>query len=142
MEIYKICQYLPNNFLRIDNQKVELQFFKGFTKKYYVFNYNEISLIKGCFIGKSNGNGGKNKFFYLSIFKDLEVVNIPSSIWQNSHRVKKIFQTLQKNNFSLNLEISERDKFFLKNKERENYIFTFFFLCLILAFLTSNFKIN
>lgn len=94
MEIYKICQYLPNNFLRIDNQKVELQFFKDFPKKYYVFNYNEISLIKSCFIDKSNSNGGKNKFFYLSIFKDLEVVNIPSSIWQNYNRVEKIFQNL------------------------------------------------
>lgn len=50
IEIYRTCQYLPNNFLKIDNQKIELQFFKSFAKKYYVFNYNEISLIKGSFV--------------------------------------------------------------------------------------------
>lgn len=141
IEIYRIYQYLPNNFLKIDNQKVELQFFKGFAKKYYVFNYNEISLIKGCFVAISNGNGGRRKVFYFSIFKDLEVVNIPQSIWQNSNRVEKIFEILQKNNPSLNLEISEKDLFFLKNKERENYTFVYFFLFLILTFLISKFNL-
>lgn len=32
IEIYRACQYLSNNFLKIDNQKIELQFFKGFAK--------------------------------------------------------------------------------------------------------------
>lgn len=107
IEIYRACQYLPNNFLKIDNQKIELQFFKGFAKKYYVFNYNEISLIKGSFVA-INGSNGTRKVFYLSIFKDLEVVNIPQSIWQNPNRIEKIIQTLQENNPNLNIDIEKK----------------------------------